>query len=76
LIDFLAREYIDHVIVLGESHLRRLVSLHASYCNEARTHLALAKDAPTSRPIELFGRVIASSCWAACITATRKSSFP
>jgi len=48
-----------HLIVFGESHLRRIVSLYASYYNEARTHLALAKDAPISRPIECCGRVIA-----------------
>ena len=29
------------------------------YYNEARAHLSLAKDAPISRPIERFGRVIA-----------------
>ena len=33
--------------------------MYASYYNEARTHLSLAKDAPISRPIELIGRVIA-----------------
>jgi hypothetical protein len=34
-------------------------SADARYYNEARTHLSLAKDAPISRPIERFGRVIA-----------------
>ena len=47
------------VIVLGESHLRRIVSFYASYYNEARTHLSLAKDAPIRRPIEPFGCAIA-----------------
>jgi hypothetical protein len=46
------------VIVLGESHLRRIVSVYATYYNEARTHLALAEDSP-SQPIECCGRVIA-----------------
>jgi hypothetical protein len=36
-----------------------MVSLYAGYYNETRTHLSLAKDAPISRPIERFGRVIA-----------------
>ena len=58
LIGSIRRECLDHVIVLGESHLRRTVSKYASYYNEARTHLSLAKDAPISRPIERFGRVI------------------
>jgi hypothetical protein len=33
--------------------------MHASYYNEARTHLSLGKDAPFGRPIERFGRIIA-----------------
>src|SRR5262245_448178 len=59
LIGSIRRECLDHVIVLGESHLRRIVSLYASYYNEVRTHLSLAKDAPLARPIERSGRVIA-----------------
>ena len=47
------------MIVFGESYLRRIVSLYASYYNEAHTHLALAKDTPISRLIECCGRVIA-----------------
>jgi len=53
------RECFDHVIVFGETHLRRIVSMYAGYYNEARTHLALGNDAPISRPIDRFGRVIA-----------------
>ena len=37
--------------------LRRIVS-NANYDNETRRHLSLGKDAPISRPIEQFGRVI------------------
>jgi transposase InsO family protein len=59
LIRSVRRECTDQVIVLGETHLRRIVSLYVRYYNEARTHLSLAKDAPISRPIERFGRVIA-----------------
>jgi transposase InsO family protein len=59
LIGSTRRECIDHVIVFGETHLRRIMSMYASYYNEARTHLSLGKDAPISRPIERFGRVIA-----------------
>jgi len=46
-------------MVFGERHPRRIVSLYASYYNEARTHLSLGKDAPLSRPIDCFGRIIA-----------------
>ena len=57
LIGLLRRECTDHVIVLGKAHLRRIVEMYASYYNEARTHLSLAKDAPISRSIERYGRI-------------------
>jgi len=53
------RECVDHTIVLGETHLRRTMSAYATYYNKARTHLSLGKDAPISRSIEEFGRIIA-----------------
>jgi transposase InsO family protein len=59
LIGSIRRECIDHAIVLGEAHLRRIMSGYARYYNESCTHLALRKDAPVSRSIELLGRVIA-----------------
>jgi transposase InsO family protein len=58
LIGSTRRECIDQVIVLGETHLRRLMSMYARYCNETRTHLALGKDTPLGRPIERLGRII------------------
>jgi hypothetical protein len=59
LIGSVRRECIDHVIVLGEAHLHRIMSAYASYYNQARTHLALGKDAPVGRSIERLGRIIA-----------------
>ena len=59
LIGSVRRECIDHVIVFGETHLRRMVSMYASYYNGTRTHLSLGKDAPISRPIPRLGRIIA-----------------
>jgi putative transposase len=49
LIGSIRRECLDHVIVLGEWHLRRLLTSYVRYYHGARTHLALAKDAPTRR---------------------------
>ena len=43
------------VIVLGEAHLRRILKSYARYYNETRTHLALDKDAPVSRPVQRTG---------------------
>ena len=51
--------HLDHVIVLGETHLRRIMSRYAVYYNQARTHLALEKDTPAARSIEPFGLIIA-----------------
>ncbi len=51
----LRRELLDHVIVLGERHLIRLVKLHARYYNEDRPHMSLAGDAPAARAVEPIG---------------------
>ena len=32
------RECLDHMIVFGEAHLRRILGAYAAYYNEARTH--------------------------------------
>jgi transposase InsO family protein len=57
LIGSIRRECVDHVIVLGEAHLRRILNFYARYYNETRTHLALDKDAPVSRPVQRAGVV-------------------
>ena len=46
------RELLDHVIVLNERHLLRLVTEYVRYYNEDRCHLTLGKDAPKPRPTE------------------------
>jgi hypothetical protein len=53
LIGSIRRECLNHVLVLGERHLRRTLSRYFSYSHQARTHLALDKDAPNIRPIAL-----------------------
>src|SRR5216117_4522616 len=60
LIGSIRRECLDHVLVLGERHLRRTLARYFSYYHRARTHLSLDKDAPDRRPIEPpeFGTVI------------------
>src|SRR5450432_202477 len=57
LIGSIRRECLDHIIVLGEAHLRRILKSYARYYNETRTHLALDKDAPVSRPVQRIGVV-------------------
>jgi transposase InsO family protein len=57
LIGSIRRECMDHVIVLGEAHLRRILLSCAGYYNDIRTHLSLDKDAPVSRPIQRSGLI-------------------
>jgi transposase InsO family protein len=52
LIGSIRRECLSHVLVLDESHLRRILTRYFSYYHHARTHLALDKDTPDPRPIE------------------------
>jgi putative transposase len=48
----LRRECLDHVIVLGESHLHRILKSYFAYYHKARTHLSLGKDAPEPRAVQ------------------------
>jgi hypothetical protein len=41
LIGSIRRECVDHVVVLGEAHLRRILTKYAAYYNELRTHRSL-----------------------------------
>src|SRR4051794_19628121 len=58
LIGSIRRECLDHIIVLGEVHLRRILKSYARYYNKTRTHLALDKDAPLSRTVKRAGRIL------------------
>ena len=59
LIGSILRECLDHVIVFGEAHLRRILRPYADYHNRVRTHLSLDKDAPIHRPTNRTGRIVA-----------------
>lgn len=56
VIGTLRRECLDHVVVLGESHLRGIVRRYLNYYHGARTHLALHKDAPEPRSVQPPGK--------------------
>ena len=49
LIGSVRRECIDHLIILDESHLHRILRTYLAYYHGYRTHLSLKKDAPTGR---------------------------
>src|SRR6202163_1082460 len=55
LIGSIRRECSDHIIVLGEEHLRRILKNYADYYNAVRTHRSLNKDAPVSRQVQRSG---------------------
>ena len=57
LIGSIRRECLDHIIVLGEAHLRRIPKSYADYYNGVRTHRSLNKDAPVSRQIQRTGSI-------------------
>jgi transposase InsO family protein len=45
------RELLDHVVVLNEDHLRRLLREYVDYYNAERVHTSIG-DAPVGRPVE------------------------
>jgi transposase InsO family protein len=52
LVGSIRRECLDYVIVLGEKHVRRILKSYFDYYLGSRTHLSLAKDAPTTRVVQ------------------------
>jgi putative transposase len=48
------RDLLDHVIILNERHLKRLMSSYLLYYHEDRTHLGLVKDTPGGRDTEIW----------------------
>ncbi len=61
LIGSIHRECLDHIVVCGEDHLRRILAAYSGYYNELRTHLSLEKDSAGDRPVQRYGQVIARS---------------
>src|ERR1700738_2096120 len=55
LIGSIRRECLDHVIVSGEAHLRRMLKSYADYYHSVRTHRSLEQAASISRPIHQTG---------------------
>jgi putative transposase len=60
LIGTLRRECLDHMVVLNETHLRRLLRDYLAYYHRCRTHLSLDKDCPEPRAVQRpdLGRIV------------------
>jgi transposase InsO family protein len=59
LIGSIRRECLDHIVVFGDTHLRRILGAYTVYYNELRTHLSLDEDSPNRRPIQRLGHLTA-----------------
>jgi putative transposase len=61
IIGSIRRECLNHVIVLGERHLRRSLSSYFEYYHDSRCHLSLDRNAPVPRDVEppSEGKVVA-----------------
>jgi len=70
LIGTLRRDCLDHVVIFGERHLRRVLTLYSRYYNETRTHLGLGKDARYDEPSNDQGPSSPHRSCPDCIIAT------
>ena len=57
VIGSIRRDCLDHVVVVGEEHLRHLLNSYQKYYNGVRTHLSLRKDSPVPRDVSRTGCV-------------------
>jgi putative transposase len=53
VIGSIRRDALDHMIVLNERHLRRVLHTYVDYYHHWRTHLSLEMDAPVPRAVQL-----------------------
>lgn len=58
VIGTLRRECLDHMIILNEPHLRKVLEEFVEYYNTSRTHMSLNKDSPIHRPVQAKGRIV------------------
>jgi hypothetical protein len=61
VIGSIRRECLDHLIVLNEDHLRRILRGYIKYYRDSRPHLSLERNSPKHREIEppSQGKIIA-----------------
>jgi len=52
MIGSIRRDCLNHVIVLNERHLHRILNSYFDYYHKWRTHLSLDMDCPDERPVQ------------------------
>lgn len=57
VIGSIRREYLDHLLIFNEAHMRLVLRQYADYYNNVRTHLSLEKDSPIHRPGSQHGAI-------------------
>jgi transposase InsO family protein len=75
LIGSIRKECLDNAVILGEPHLRRVLTAYADYYNSLWTHRSLAKDAPLYRIVERLGTVARDRSSAAFTINTAESNL-
>ena len=62
VIGSIRRECVDHIIVISPAGLHRVITDYVTYYMRSRTHLALGKDTPITRPVSApsDGRIVAT----------------
>src|SRR5205809_2689536 len=75
LIGSIRREGVDHLVVLGEAHLRRILTKYAAYYNELRTHRSLNKTLRSIARSSTWAASYLRPSSAAFITTIAESSF-
>ena len=58
IIGSIRRECLNHLIVLGERHLKRILTEYFDYYHHCRPHLSLSRNSPIPREVESHGEVI------------------
>ena len=75
LIGSIRRESVDHIIVLGEAHLRRILKSYARYYNETRTHRPWIRMRPFLARFSETAWSGHAPSWADFITTTPELKF-
>ncbi len=57
VIGSIKRECLDHIVIINENHLRKVLKDYISYYNKYRTHLANNKDSPEGREVQVVGKI-------------------